>query len=138
MMPKILVVDDDSFNINVLQSMIKDIGYESESALDGIEALSKIMERVSNFKENGGPPMYKIILLDYSMPEMDGPTTSREIYRLYADDKNIQMPYICCCTAYAEASFKTKAIESGMDYLLTKPVSAEELRQVCSIIELQP
>ena len=43
MMPKILVVDDDAFNIDVLQSMIKDIGYESECALDGSEALSKIM-----------------------------------------------------------------------------------------------
>ena len=33
--------------------------------------------------------MYKIIFLDYSMPEMDGPTVSREIYRLFADDEKI-------------------------------------------------
>ena len=74
--PKILVVDDDAMNIKVISSMLNDIGYESDSAMDGQEALSKIIERASNFKEAGGPPMYKIILLDYSMPEMDGPTVA--------------------------------------------------------------
>ena len=89
MKPKILVIDDDAFNLDVLSYMINEIGYESEYAHDGSEALFKIQERVSNFKENGGPPMYRIIFIDYSMPEMDGPTVSREIYRLFADDEKI-------------------------------------------------
>ena len=87
--PKILVVDDDAMNIEVLSAMLLDIGYESESAMDGKEALSKIKERVSNFKEFGCPPMYKIILLDYSMPEMDGPTVAQTLQKLFADEKTI-------------------------------------------------
>ena len=47
----------------------------------------------------------------------------------------IAMPYICCCTAYAEASFKRRAIEAGMDNFLTKPMSYKDLTTVLSIIE---
>ena len=53
--------------------------------------------------------MYKIIFLDYSMPEMDGPQVSLEINRILGEEQ-IMVPYICCCTAYTEASFQTRAL----------------------------
>ena len=37
------------------------------------------------------------------------------------------MPYICCCTAYMEATFKREALAAGMNNFLTKPVSSEDL-----------
>ena len=53
--------------------------------------------------------MYRIILLDYSMPEMDGPQVAMEIRRILKQSilhlEEDRMPYLCCCTAYAEASF---------------------------------
>ena len=65
--------------------------------------------------------MYKLIILDYSMPEIDGPRTAAEI-RQYIDSKGLQMPFICCCTAYNEAAFKSKAFALGMDNFLIKPM----------------
>ena len=53
--------------------------------------------------------MYKVILLDYSMPEMDGPQVAIEIRRMFKESillDQSHVPYICCCTAYEDASFK--------------------------------
>ena len=70
--------------------------------------------------------MYKIIILDYSMPHMDGPQVALEI-RQRLNDTNIETPYICCCTAYEVSTFKEKAASFGMDHFLTKPFSYNEL-----------
>lgn len=51
----------------------------------------------------GRANMYKVICLDYSMPEMDGPAVAKEIRRIFNSSIMIdakQVPYICCCTAY--------------------------------------
>ena len=55
--------------------------------------------------------MYEIILLDYSMPEMDGPQVATEIRRIFQSSillNEDKVPYICCCTAYAEALFNDR------------------------------
>ena len=46
--------------------------------------------------------MYKLIICDYSMPEMDGPQVARAIREMLYD---ICEPMICCCTAYTQATF---------------------------------
>ena len=69
-----------------------------------------------------GVSMYKLILLDYSMQDIDGPQIARMIIELAAN-KGIEKPFICCFTAYSEANFKTKALESGMDIFLVKPMT---------------
>ena len=114
--------------------MLEEYGYQNDSALDGELALRKIKERITKFKEDG-TAIYKIIFLDYSMPEMDGPMVVQEIHKILADYSDIEIPYICCVTAYAEASFKARAIESGMDYYITKPVSNIELVKICTNLE---
>ena len=53
--------------------------------------------------------MYKLVLLDYSMPDLDGPQVTIEIKNLFKQSilvQENQIPNICCCTAYAEESFK--------------------------------
>ena len=79
--------------------------------------------------------MYKVILLDYSMPEMDGPQVAAEIRRIFQNSVLLDtesVPYICCCTAYSEATFKRQALASGMDHFITKPISYYELEEVIS------
>ena len=84
-------------------------------------------------------PMFKIVLLDYSMPEMDGPTTAEEMWRLFRNSSIITneklQPYICCCTAYVDEEYKSKAIAAGMDYFLTKPISYEILLQLLELLK---
>jgi CheY-like chemotaxis protein len=70
--------------------------------------------------------MYRLILLDYSMPEMSGPQVAisiRNMFKASVIVSEVDTPYICCCTAYGEAGFKSKALSSGMDDFLTKPIS---------------
>ena len=52
--------------------MLNKIGFKSDSSMCGQLALQKIKNRVIKLKENN-TPMYKIVFLDYSMPDMDGP-----------------------------------------------------------------
>ena len=51
--------------------------------------------------------MYKTVLLDYSMPQMDGPTVATYISEILERNNMLhEKPYICCCSAYQEANFR--------------------------------
>ena len=45
--------------------------------------------------------MYKLVLLDFSMPDMDGPEVAIKLRKLL-NDVGLDAPTICCCTAYTE------------------------------------
>ena len=66
------MVDDDLYNIEVVTAMLDNLKHPSESAISGTSALVKMQDRIELMRE-GKAQMYKIILLDYSMPELDGP-----------------------------------------------------------------
>ena len=78
--------------------------------------------------------MYKVIFLDYSMPEMDGPQVASELRQIF-DMTGIEVPYICCCTAYGEASFKKLALTAGMDHFLTKPIEKSEMTAILTLLD---
>ena len=64
------------------------------------------------------------------MPEMSGIDLVKAIRQMYreSDIVNIsQLPYICCCTAYTDPTFKKTALEAGMNQFITKPVTKEQL-----------
>ena len=73
--------------------------------------------------------MYKLILLDYSMPVMDGPQVARAIRSFFKKHVHecVIEPKIFCCTAYSEASYKRAAFIAGMDKFLAKPLNSEDL-----------
>ena len=71
-----------------------------------------VKERVQLFLD-GQADNYKLLFIDYSMPVKDGPQVAKEIRSIFEQDERLghdQIPYICCATAYAEASFKKKAL----------------------------
>ena len=70
--PQVLVVDDDPMNIEVIQAMLSQLGIPSDRAMNGKTAIRLIQERIS-LCEQEDATMYTIVLLDYSMPDMDGP-----------------------------------------------------------------
>jgi sigma-B regulation protein RsbU (phosphoserine phosphatase) len=105
---KILVVDDERLNINVLVDLLKP-DYKMMAAKNGEQALKAV--RISN------PP--DLILLDIMMPEMDGYEVCR---RLKADEATRDIPVIFV-TAMGETSDETKGLEVGAVDYLTKPIS---------------
>ena len=68
------------------------------------QALAKIEVR-----KKSGAPFYLVMFIDYSMPDLTGPELALEIRRSLKDTM-IDVPYMACCTAYTDASFREAAL----------------------------
>lgn len=94
-------------------------------ASDGQEAINLVEKRASNPNQS----MFGLILMDFQMPNMDGPeavTRILEILRL----KNITTkPRIVCVSAYSQKQFKDSALAVGMDAFITKPVFKAQMQE---------
>lgn len=75
----VLVVDDELMNIEVMTAMLDELNFAFEIALRGSMALSCIQKRIQQIRNGEAIDMYKIVFLDYSMPDMDGPKVATEI-----------------------------------------------------------
>ena len=119
---RILVVDDDKMNVDVLNKMLSKT-YEILTAYDGNEALSKA--KIAN---------PDLILLDIMMPDIDGFEVCN---RLKDDEKTKNIP-IVMVTALKEKTDRIKAIEGGADDFLNKPVDMQELHaRVKSLLRIK-
>ena len=75
----VLIVDDEIINLEVHKAMISNLkNMKCDTAMSGAEALSLISNRLQKIIQ-GRSTMYKIILMDYSMPDMNGPQTVKKI-----------------------------------------------------------
>ena len=110
-MPKrILIVDDEPLIVKGLKYSLEQDGYETESAQDGEEAVSKFFAG-----------QYDLVLLDVMLPKLDGFTVLR---RLRAEGNATP---VLMLTARSETSDKVTGLDSGADYYLTKPFDPKEL-----------
>ncbi|MBF0500500.1 MAG: response regulator [Candidatus Riflebacteria bacterium] len=106
-MSKILIVEDTPLNRELMQRRLEKRGYETILACDGAQALSMAALHVPD-----------IILLDLSIPEIDGWEVAR---RLKNDPQLKQIPIIAL-TAHAMFSDREKAIAAGCDDFELKPI----------------
>ena len=95
----VMIADDCSFNIVALQSLLLQFNIKSDFCVNGLEAIQLVKERQ---KSRPAKPMYKLILMDFSMPECDGPAATNQIREYLTKKKSETQPMICCCTAYSE------------------------------------
>jgi DNA-binding response OmpR family regulator len=109
---KILIVDDEPFNVDYLEQELEDLGYTTVSARNGQEALEKVALEAPD-----------LILLDIMMPIMDGLT----VCRILKEDHETQLIPIVIMTALDDLEDRVKGIEAGADDFLTKPVNQREL-----------
>ena len=110
--PIVLVVDDNQQNLELLQVYLEDVDCQSIPACDGPEALDIIAKE---------PP--DLILLDVMMPKMSGFEVCR---RIKNDPKTSDIPVIMV-TALNKFGDIERAIDSGTDDFLSKPVNKLEL-----------
>jgi CheY-like chemotaxis protein/anti-sigma regulatory factor (Ser/Thr protein kinase) len=127
---KILIVDDDPFNILSLEKMLKSLNYECNTAYHGKEAVQKYNER--RLDPCGKSCMnYQLILMDCNMPVMNGFEATKEIRRLAKEDGK-SPPTIIGCTAYVTESASSESSTCGMDLLINKPLSRSTIRELIS------
>ena len=110
---KILIVDDEPFNVDVLLQELEELDYELITASNGQEALEQIKSRQPD-----------LILLDLMMPVLDGFAVLSEIK---ADDSLRDIPVIIVSAASDSKSI-VKGIKQGADDYVTKPIDAEHLK----------
>ncbi len=111
-MTKILLVEDDEMNRDMLSRRLIKRGYEVAIAVDGEQGVA--------MAGSGSPD---IILMDMSLPGIDGWTATRQVK---ADDATRAIPVIAL-TAHAMAGDREKALEAGCDDFDTKPVELQRL-----------
>lgn len=109
---KILIVEDNEINQDLIMSILKKAGYDVVQAYNGYEALTKLKEEEID-----------IIFMDIQMPEMDGFETTR----LIRQDENLKDIVIVAMTAYILDQNENVFIESGMDYYIPKPLKIKEV-----------
>lgn len=115
---RILVAEDNQVNQLVIQHMLPARKYQIAIAANGREA-------VEEFSKGA----FDVILMDVSMPVMDGHEATREIRAIEARDGRARTP-IVCLTAHVMASDVEQSMEAGMDDFLSKPISQDKLEKV--------
>lgn len=111
---KILIVDDEPFNVDVLQQELEDLNYQIITAFNGQEALDKIKSEHPD-----------LILLDLMMPVLDGFAVLSQIK---ADNDLRDIPVIIVSAANDSKSV-VKGIKQGADDYITKPIDADHLKK---------
>jgi DNA-binding NtrC family response regulator len=113
MMHRILLVDDEPLNLDLLAQELAGLGHVTESAASGPDALRKIAE----FDP-------ELILLDYQMPGMNGLDVLKEIRK-----SNRDLPVVMI-TAYGTIERAVESMKAGADDFITKPFDPDHLALV--------
>lgn len=120
---KILVVDDESANVELLKVLLKREGYVVVTASDGQQALDMV--------EREHPDL---VLMDVMMPKLSG----FEVCDQIKQNKATRLTPVVLITALAESEDRIQGINAGADDFLTKPVNQHELRaRVNSLVRLK-
>jgi len=112
-MAKVLYVEDNPDNMQLVQRVITAIGHQFLWAADGLTGVSMV--------ENDRPDL---VLLDINLPDIDGYEVAR---RLRANKNHLYVPIIAI-TANALKGDAEMALAAGCDVYMSKPVNIRELR----------
>ncbi|KAF4972150.1 hypothetical protein FSARC_1225 [Fusarium sarcochroum] len=118
--PRFLLVEDNAINMKILQTYMKKLGLVYDSASNGLQALE-------SYKAKEG--CYKCILMDISMPVMDGFESTRLIRGF---EKSLDLPrsHVVAISGLASKDAQEEAFANGLDLFLSKPVHLKELSHI--------
>jgi len=112
MAKKVLIVDDDPFNLDLLDQELVEEDYTIERANDGEEALQKVESFLPD-----------VVLLDYMMPKMNG----IEVLKHLRQDERFKTLPVILLTAKGSQEDKAKGLDAGADDYVVKPFETVEL-----------
>ncbi|MCF8168334.1 MAG: response regulator [Rhodoferax sp.] len=110
---RVLVVDDNDFNLEVAKGLLENMGVQSVLASDGQQALSLMQQQV-----------FDCVLMDIQMPVMDGLEATRQIRA----DPALAATCVIAMTANALSENRENYLGAGLDDVLTKPVNPDMLQ----------
>ena len=123
--PRILVVDDNYYNIVAITSMFTE-NQQVEMATDGLEAIKMVKDLYTEHKLT-----YDLIMMDFEMPICRGPEATRSIRKFLKDSApELKLPFICCLTSYNTYNCKLEAYHAGTDAFLTKPIFKQGIQRM--------
>lgn len=111
---RILLADDNLINQRVAVRLLEKLGYKTDIAVDGKEALQALMEQA-----------YDVVFMDIQMPCMDGLAVAREVQNRL---EPFRRPWMIAMTANALEGNRETCLVAGMNDYISKPVTLEVLR----------
>lgn len=124
---KLLLVDDNHINLKVLSAIVTKLGYSYQTAANGQEAVDAYEEF---------PPQFSGVLMDISMPIMDGLEATRRI-RLHERKHLLPATPVVALTGLSSDDTHKEALNSGVNIFLTKPVKFATLREALASVGLK-
>lgn len=119
-----LVVDDSQAVRDLLTEHLGQLGFQVQQAADGLEALTRLTEM----------PRLAVVLLDWSMPGMDGLEVLR---RVRADGRYTDVPVVMVTTE-SELPSVADALSAGASEYLMKPFDAQSLLEKLLLLGVDP
>jgi phosphoserine phosphatase RsbU/P len=117
---RILLVEDSSTMRRMLSTMLREDGFEVETANDGLQGLAKARLE----------PRPELILTDYEMPELDGAGLCQAVKA----DKELRAIPVLMLTTLSEAQNKIAGLTAGADDYIEKPKGQDDFRVLCARI----
>lgn len=114
---RVLIVDDDEVNRDLLEGLLESLGHQAESVTDGHEALARL-------KTGHALPLPDLVLLDVMMPGING----FEVAQAIRQDPAISDLPIVMVTALSSNKDRLDAVEAGANDFIAKPIDKTELR----------
>jgi len=122
---KVLVVDDMYSNIILLSEILKIIGYESDSRVNGQEAIDALKQID-----------YRIVFMDIEMPVKNGFEAAHEIRATLPDP--LRNTPIIAISAHPQFFFEEKIMKFGFDDYISKPYTLGKVKAVLEKLNLMP
>ena len=121
---RVLLVDDNPLNREIAYELLTGAGFSVECAEDGQKAVDSMVQHEADY--------FDLILMDIQMPVMNGYEAARAIRRL--EDKRKACIPILAVTADAFSEDRQRALESGMNGHLPKPIDVDKLYEAMSAL----
>ncbi|KAK7917407.1 hypothetical protein PG985_011015 [Apiospora marii] len=129
----VLLVDDNKINLQLLVMFMRKCGFTYEEAMNGQEALDKFKDAClpgpRTTSSDGASPHFDFVLMDISMPVMNGIEATRRI-RDFERENNLPSTNVIALTGLASRDAQRDAKSAGIDIFLPKPVKFADLKKL--------